>query len=107
MGAIIVAAGALTTVAAGALATAEENLRKAVVEARAAGDSCWECGLGTAWSNLPSTDLAVVVLTQRAADEAGEPCSVGRRACRRPRDCVKGVRLRSVALFHQRLGQRH
>lgn len=65
MGAIIVAAGAL--------ATAEENLRKAVVEARAAGDSCWECGLGTAWSNVPSTDLAVVVLTQRAADEAGTP----------------------------------
>jgi CubicO group peptidase (beta-lactamase class C family) len=33
----------------------------------------WEGGLGTAWSNVPSQDLTVVVLTQRAADEAGMP----------------------------------
>jgi CubicO group peptidase (beta-lactamase class C family) len=38
-------------------------------------DGCytWEGGLGTAWSNLPSRDLTVVVLTQRAADETGMP----------------------------------
>jgi CubicO group peptidase (beta-lactamase class C family) len=33
----------------------------------------WEGGLGTAWSNVPSQDLTVVVLTQRAADETGLP----------------------------------
>ena len=33
----------------------------------------WEGGLGTAWSNVPDQDLAVVVLTQRAADETGMP----------------------------------
>ena len=33
----------------------------------------WEGGFGTAWSNLPSQDLTVVVLTQRAADESGMP----------------------------------
>jgi CubicO group peptidase (beta-lactamase class C family) len=33
----------------------------------------WEGGLGTAWSNVPSQDLTVVVLTQRAADETGMP----------------------------------
>jgi CubicO group peptidase (beta-lactamase class C family) len=33
----------------------------------------WEGGLGTTWSNVPSQDLTVVVLTQRAADETGMP----------------------------------
>ena len=33
----------------------------------------WEGGFGTAWSNVPSQDLTVVVLTQRAADETGMP----------------------------------
>jgi len=33
----------------------------------------WEGGFGTAWSNVPSQDLTVVVLTQRAADETGLP----------------------------------
>ena len=33
----------------------------------------WEGGLGTAWSNVPSRDLTVVVLTQRAVDETGMP----------------------------------
>jgi CubicO group peptidase (beta-lactamase class C family) len=37
------------------------------------GRYTWEGGLGTAWSNLPSRDLTVVVLTQRAADETGLP----------------------------------
>ncbi|HEY0497272.1 MAG TPA: serine hydrolase domain-containing protein [Kutzneria sp.] len=37
------------------------------------GRYTWEGGLGTAWSNLPSQDLTVVVLTQRAADETGMP----------------------------------
>jgi CubicO group peptidase (beta-lactamase class C family) len=37
------------------------------------GRCTWEGGLGTAWSNLPSEDLTVVVLTQRAADESGMP----------------------------------
>jgi CubicO group peptidase (beta-lactamase class C family) len=37
------------------------------------GRYCWEGGLGTAWSNVPSEDLTVVVLTQRAADETGMP----------------------------------
>jgi CubicO group peptidase (beta-lactamase class C family) len=37
------------------------------------GRYTWEGGLGTAWSNVPSQDLAVVVLTQRAADETGMP----------------------------------
>lgn len=38
-------------------------------------DGCytWEGGFGTAWSNVPSQDLTVVVLTQRAADESGMP----------------------------------
>jgi CubicO group peptidase (beta-lactamase class C family) len=37
------------------------------------GRYTWEGGLGTTWSNLPSQDLTVVVLTQRAADETGMP----------------------------------
>jgi CubicO group peptidase (beta-lactamase class C family) len=37
------------------------------------GRYTWEGGLGTAWSNLPSRDLTVVVLTQRSADETGLP----------------------------------
>jgi CubicO group peptidase (beta-lactamase class C family) len=37
------------------------------------GRYTWEGGLGTAWSNVPSRDLTVVVLTQRAADETGMP----------------------------------
>jgi CubicO group peptidase (beta-lactamase class C family) len=37
------------------------------------GRCTWEGGLGTAWSNVPSQDLTVVVLTQRAADDTGMP----------------------------------
>jgi CubicO group peptidase (beta-lactamase class C family) len=37
------------------------------------GRYTWEGGFGTAWSNIPSHDLTVVVLTQRAADETGMP----------------------------------
>jgi len=37
------------------------------------GSYTWEGGLGTAWSNMPSRDLTVVVLTQRSADETGMP----------------------------------
>jgi CubicO group peptidase (beta-lactamase class C family) len=37
------------------------------------GRYTWEGGLGTAWSNVPSQDLTVVVLTQRASDETGIP----------------------------------
>lgn len=37
------------------------------------GRYTWEGGLGTVWSNVPSQDLTVVVLTQRAADETGMP----------------------------------
>jgi CubicO group peptidase (beta-lactamase class C family) len=37
------------------------------------GRYTWEGGLGTTWSNVPSQDLTVVVLTQRAADETGMP----------------------------------
>ncbi len=37
------------------------------------GRYTWEGGLGTNWSNIPSQDLTVVVLTQRAADETGMP----------------------------------
>jgi CubicO group peptidase (beta-lactamase class C family) len=33
----------------------------------------WDGGLGTSWSNIGDQDLTVVVLTQRAADEAGLP----------------------------------
>jgi CubicO group peptidase (beta-lactamase class C family) len=33
----------------------------------------WEGGFGTTWSNVPSEDLTVVVLTQRTADETGMP----------------------------------
>ncbi len=37
------------------------------------GRYTWEGGLGTTWSNVPSQDLVVVVLTQRGADETGMP----------------------------------
>ena len=37
------------------------------------GRYTWWGGLGTVWSNVPSQDLTVVVLTQRAADETGMP----------------------------------
>ena len=33
----------------------------------------WDGGFGTTWSNVPSRDLTVVVLTQRANDESGPP----------------------------------
>jgi CubicO group peptidase (beta-lactamase class C family) len=33
----------------------------------------WEGGLGTSWCNVPSQDLTVVVLTQRAENETGMP----------------------------------
>lgn len=33
----------------------------------------WEGGFGTTWWNVPSDDLTVVALTQRAADESGMP----------------------------------
>jgi CubicO group peptidase (beta-lactamase class C family) len=33
----------------------------------------WEGGSGTAWANVPDRNLTVVVLTQRAFDEAGPP----------------------------------
>ena len=35
------------------------------------GRYSWDGGFGTTWSNVPSQDLTVVVLTQRAADETG------------------------------------
>jgi CubicO group peptidase (beta-lactamase class C family) len=37
------------------------------------GRYTWEGGFGTVWSNVPSQDLTVVVLTQRAAGETGMP----------------------------------
>jgi len=37
------------------------------------GRYTWDGGFGTAWSNTPSEDLTVVVLTQRAVDETGMP----------------------------------
>ena len=37
------------------------------------GRYSWEGGSGTAWSNVPSQDLTVVVLTQRAVDQTGMP----------------------------------
>lgn len=37
------------------------------------GTYTWEGGLGTTWANVPSQDLTVVVLTQRAANETGMP----------------------------------
>ena len=33
----------------------------------------WDGGFGTTWCNVPSQDLSVVVLTQRANDEKGPP----------------------------------
>lgn len=35
------------------------------------GRYSWDGGLGTAWSNVPAQDLAVVVLTQRFVDQSG------------------------------------
>jgi CubicO group peptidase (beta-lactamase class C family) len=51
------------------------------------GRYTWEGGFGTAWSNVPSQDLTVVVLTQRAADETGMPavCDGVLAAARGPR----------------------
>jgi CubicO group peptidase (beta-lactamase class C family) len=37
------------------------------------GRYTWDGGFGTTWSNVPSRDLTVVVLTQRAFDETGAP----------------------------------
>jgi CubicO group peptidase (beta-lactamase class C family) len=37
------------------------------------GRYSWDGGFGTAWSNVPSQDLTVVVLTQRAWDHTGPP----------------------------------
>jgi CubicO group peptidase (beta-lactamase class C family) len=37
------------------------------------GRYSWDGGFGTTWSNVPSQDLTVVVLTQRASDETGMP----------------------------------
>jgi CubicO group peptidase (beta-lactamase class C family) len=37
------------------------------------GSYSWNGGFGTAWTNVPSQDLTVVVLTQRAQDENGMP----------------------------------
>ena len=37
------------------------------------GRYTWDGGFGTTWSNVPSEDLTVVVLTQRATDETGMP----------------------------------
>jgi CubicO group peptidase (beta-lactamase class C family) len=37
------------------------------------GRYSWDGGFGTTWSNVPSQDLTVVVLTQRAADDTGMP----------------------------------
>jgi CubicO group peptidase (beta-lactamase class C family) len=43
------------------------------VSVLADGRYSWDGGFGTTWSNVPSQDLTVVVLTQRAADETGMP----------------------------------
>lgn len=37
------------------------------------GRYSWDGGFGTTWSNIPSQDLTIVVLTQRASDETGLP----------------------------------
>jgi CubicO group peptidase (beta-lactamase class C family) len=37
------------------------------------GRCSWDGGFGTAWSNVPSQDLTIVVLTQRAWDQTGPP----------------------------------
>jgi CubicO group peptidase (beta-lactamase class C family) len=37
------------------------------------GRYSWDGGFGTAWSNVPSQDLTIVVLTQRAWDQTGPP----------------------------------
>ena len=41
------------------------------------GRYTWEGGFGTAWSNVPSQDLTVVVLTQRGGNETGLPAVCG------------------------------
>jgi CubicO group peptidase (beta-lactamase class C family) len=43
------------------------------VSVRPGGGYGWEGGMGTAWVNVPSQDLTVVVLTQPEADESGMP----------------------------------
>jgi CubicO group peptidase (beta-lactamase class C family) len=43
------------------------------VSVLADGRYTWDGGYGTTWSNLPSEDLTVVVLTQRASDQTGMP----------------------------------
>ena len=43
------------------------------ITVREDGSYTWEGGLGTTWSNVPSEDLTVVVLTQRGAHEQGMP----------------------------------
>jgi CubicO group peptidase (beta-lactamase class C family) len=53
------------------------------VSIRRDGAYGWEGGFGTTWVNVPSEDLTVVVLTQRAADETG--CQPSAPTCwRRP-----------------------
>jgi len=47
----------------------------------------WDGGFGTTWSNVPSQDLTVVVLTQRANDETGPP-----RVCEEVLEAATGVR---------------
>jgi len=37
------------------------------------GRYAWDGGFGTAWSNMPSQDLTVVVFTPRRVDETGPP----------------------------------
>jgi CubicO group peptidase (beta-lactamase class C family) len=37
------------------------------------GRCSWDGGFGTAWSNVPTQDLTIVVLTQRAWDQTGPP----------------------------------
>ncbi len=37
------------------------------------GRYTWDGGFGTTWSNVPTQDLTIVVLTQRATDETGPP----------------------------------
>jgi CubicO group peptidase (beta-lactamase class C family) len=41
------------------------------------GSYTWEGGMGTTWTNVPSEDLTVVVLTQRASDGSGMPAVCG------------------------------
>jgi CubicO group peptidase (beta-lactamase class C family) len=43
------------------------------VSVRKDGSYGWEGGSGTSWTNVPSRELGVIVLTQRAADATGMP----------------------------------